>query len=82
MRQQEAIPQGLQVTLRCSGMQFPYHHAPMISLWREFATRASNALEKMLNYIHENPVAARFVDQEEDYPYSSAFDYSGQKGLI
>jgi putative transposase len=39
-------------------------------------------LEKKLNYIHKNPVAARFVDHEEDYPYSSAVDYSGQKGLV
>ncbi len=40
------------------------------------------ALEKKINYIHDNPVAAMFVDQEEDYPYSSAVDYSRQKGLV
>lgn len=39
-------------------------------------------LEKKLNYIHENPVVSRFVDHEEDYPYSSVVDYSGQKGLV
>ena len=31
---------------------------------------------------YENPVVARFVDHEEEYPYSSAIDYSGQKGLV
>ena len=38
--------------------------------------------EQKLNYIHENPVRAGYVDHEEDYPYSSAKDYSGEKGLV
>jgi hypothetical protein len=39
-------------------------------------------LEKKINYIHEDPVVARFVDHEEDYPYSSTVDYAGQKGMV
>ena len=35
-----------------------------------------------LNYIHDNPVAAGFVDRPEDYLYSSARDYIGRRGLL
>ena len=35
-----------------------------------------------LNYIHENPVVAGFVDRAEHYPYSSAIDYAGEKGRV
>ena len=39
-------------------------------------------LEQKLNYIHENPVKAGFVDEPEDFLYSSARDYAGIKGLV
>jgi len=42
----------------------------------------TNKLERALNYIHENPIKAGFVDRAENYLYSSAVDYSGEKGLI
>ena len=35
-----------------------------------------------LNYIHQNPVKAEFVNRAEDYRYSSAIDYDGGKGLL
>ena len=36
-----------------------------------------------LNYLHENPVRARMVWQEQDYVYSSGIDYYTEgKGLI
>ena len=35
-----------------------------------------------LEYIHQNPVTAGFVDRMEDYPYSSAVDFYGGKGKI
>ena len=35
-----------------------------------------------LNYIHENPVRAGFVEKPEDWLYSSARTYYGMKGLI
>jgi REP element-mobilizing transposase RayT len=38
--------------------------------------------EQKLNYIHENPVKAGFVDSKVDYPYSSARDYAGKMGLV
>lgn len=44
---------------------------------------ANNAMmNQKLAYIHRNPVAAGFVDQEEAWLYSSAKDYYGHKGLI
>lgn len=40
------------------------------------------AFEQKLNYIHENPVKAGWVESEDEYLYSSARDYSEQKGLV
>ncbi|MDA3854125.1 MAG: transposase [Bacteroidales bacterium] len=39
-------------------------------------------LDQKINYIHDNPVRAGIVGQEEDYLYSSARDYAGEKGLL
>ncbi|WP_255491096.1 transposase [Dysgonomonas sp. 520] len=39
-------------------------------------------LRQKLDYIHQNPVVAEFVNRADDYRYSSAIDYSGNKGLI
>ena len=38
--------------------------------------------DQKLQYIHDNPVVAGFVEFEEDYLYSSARDFHGKKGLI
>ena len=35
-----------------------------------------------INYIHQNPVRAGFVDNAEDYLYSSARNYAGMKALV
>lgn len=35
-----------------------------------------------MEYIHRNPVEAGFVENGEDYLYSSACDFYGKKGLI
>ena len=39
-------------------------------------------LQQRIDYIHNNPVEARFVENSEDWLYSSARDYQDQKGLI
>ncbi|MEM9390311.1 MAG: transposase [Bacteroidota bacterium] len=39
-------------------------------------------MDQKLTYIHNNPVEAGIVDEPESYLYSSARDYSGQRGLI
>jgi REP element-mobilizing transposase RayT len=38
--------------------------------------------EQKLHYIHQNPVEAMIVEQEEEYMFSSARDYAGRKGLV
>lgn len=35
-----------------------------------------------LNYIHDNPVKSGFVSKPEDFIYSSAGDYFGNRGLV
>ena len=35
-----------------------------------------------INYIHNNPARATWVDNMDEYIYSSARDYAGQKGLV
>jgi putative transposase len=35
-----------------------------------------------LHYIHQNPVLAGWVHQQEHYPWSSAADYAGQQGVL
>ena len=39
-------------------------------------------LEQKINYTHDNPVRAMIVGKQEDYLYSSARDYAGEKGLV
>ncbi|MFT6802516.1 MAG: putative transposase, partial [Salibacteraceae bacterium] len=39
-------------------------------------------IEQKLNYIHQNPVRAGLVLNEEDYVYSSAINYMGGDGII
>jgi REP element-mobilizing transposase RayT len=47
-----------------------------IELW------SNEVIEQKLDYIHNNPVTAGWVDEPEHYLYSSARDYAGGKGLI
>ncbi len=44
-------------------------------------TTAKIAHQK-LDYIHYNPVEAGFVNNPEDWKYSSAADYNGSRGLL
>lgn len=37
---------------------------------------------KKLDYIHNNPVADRIVDEVEEFVYSSARQYAGKSGLL
>ena len=39
-------------------------------------------IESRMNYIHENPGRAGWVENAEECLYSSARNYSGLKGLI
>jgi REP element-mobilizing transposase RayT len=42
----------------------------------------ANILDQKIGYIHNNPVRAEIVAEPEHYIFSSATDYSGQKGLV
>jgi len=39
-------------------------------------------IDQKLDYIHQNPVRALIVENPEDYIFSSAKDYSGEKGYV
>ncbi|MEM1407361.1 MAG: transposase [Bacteroidota bacterium] len=43
---------------------------------------SNEIMDQKLEYIHNNPVEAGFVDESEAYLYSSARDYSGGRGLL
>ena len=39
-------------------------------------------IDQKLNYIHQNPVRAEWVNAPEHYRYSSASNYAGEDGLL
>jgi len=43
---------------------------------------SNEVMQQKLDYIHDNPVRAGWVDRPEHYLYSSARDYAGEKGLL
>ena len=59
-----------------SKRQFWQHHNKPIELW------SSDVIDQKVEYIHKNPVEAGFVDEAEQWRYSSSRDYSGMKGLL
>jgi len=59
-----------------NGFQFWQQHNHPILLDTNYI------LDQKLDYIHNNPVKKGFVDEPENYLYSSARDYAGIKGLI
>ncbi|MEO9805187.1 MAG: transposase [Reichenbachiella sp.] len=60
--------------------------AKNFKLWKDdnHAILIDNSIDiwEKINYVHENPVQARWVDHVADYVYSSAGDYAGKKGLV
>ena len=71
-----------------SRFQLFYGSTKDFSIWQNTGKRVLVDLEdparlvEYFEFIHENSVRDRFVDIASDYPYSSARDYSGQKGLV
>ena len=47
-----------------------------IELW------SNQVIDQKINYIHMNPVEDGLVFRPEDYMYSSAIDYAGEKGML
>lgn len=56
--------------------QFWRHDNKPIELW------SNKVIAEKINYIHNNPVKEGYVFRPEDYKYSSAVDYSDEKGLL
>jgi len=56
--------------------QFWRHDNHPIELW------SNKVIDEKIDYIHQNPVEAGLVFRAEDYIYSSAIDYAGEKGLV
>ncbi|PKR80873.1 transposase [Brumimicrobium salinarum] len=56
--------------------QFLRQGNKLIQLWSNFV------IAQKIRYIHNNPVEQGLVFRPEDYPYSSAVDYSGEKGVL
>lgn len=52
------------------------HDNKPIELW------SNEVIQQKIEYIHNNPVEEGFVFRPEDYKYSSASDYAGEKGLL
>ncbi|MFD2145670.1 hypothetical protein [Mucilaginibacter antarcticus] len=49
---------------------------------RSLATAGAAVIEQKIDYTHNNPVVAGFVENDYEYLHSSARDYAGIKGLV
>ena len=58
------------------GLRFWRSDNKPIELW------SNKVIDQKINYIHQNPVEEGIVFRAEDYLYSSAADYAGEKGLL
>jgi REP element-mobilizing transposase RayT len=56
--------------------QFWRHDNKPIELW------SNKVIDEKINYIHNNPVEEGLVYCSEEYVYSSAKDYSGERGIL
>jgi REP element-mobilizing transposase RayT len=56
--------------------QFWRHDNKPIELW------SNKVIDEKINYIHQNPVEVGLVSKADDYLYSSAVDYAGEKGML
>jgi REP element-mobilizing transposase RayT len=59
-----------------TGHQFWRHDNKPIELW------SNRVIKQKIDYVHQNPVESGLVYKAEDYIYSSARDYAGEKGLL
>lgn len=56
--------------------QFWQQHNQPVELW------SAAVIQQKIDYIHQNPVIAGFIENDHEYLYSSARDYCGTKGLV
>ncbi len=62
--------------MRSKGLQFWTHENHAVEL------SSNDMVDSRLDYIHNNPVKAGWVEKPEDYLYSSARNYADLEGLI
>ena len=67
---------GAEKTSNTTNYQFWRHDNRPIELW------SNEVIQQKIDYIHNNPVVEGIVFRPEDYKYSSATDYAGEKGLL
>jgi len=60
---------------RLINKQYPNIHFRWCEDFYDFNVYSSNKFEEKLNYIHQNPVRAKLVNDLADYKYSSARNY-------
>ena len=62
------------------------HRIKNYKVWQDIShpilLESNHLIDQRINYIHQNPVRALIVQNEEDYIFSSAGDYAGTKGMI
>jgi putative transposase len=58
------------------------HHQVWQEGYHPQVISTEDMLRQKIEYIHNNPVRAGLVDKAEDWPYSSARDYLGLRGLL
>ncbi len=56
--------------------QFWQQNNQPVELW------SNKVIDQKVNYIHDNPVKAGFVEEAHYWKYSSAIDYCGTKGEV
>lgn len=63
-----------------------HHRDSEFQLWQEGyhpkQIIGDDMLIQKIEYVHNNPIKRGYVDNPEDWRYSSAADYYGQKGVI
>ena len=72
----EQFQKAAQKTSNTSKYQFWQHDNKPIELW------TNKVIFEKLHYIHNNPVEEGIVFRPEEYLYSSARDYAGEKGYV
>ncbi len=72
----EQFSKAAKKTSNVTNFQFWRHDNRPIELW------SNHVIDEKINYVHENPVKEGLVFKAEDYLYSSAKDYAGEKGLL
>jgi len=70
----EQFQKAAQKTSNTSKYQFWRHDNKPIELW------TNKVIFEKLHYIHNNPVEEGIVFRPQEYLYSSARDYAGEKG--